>query len=128
MPNKKVAPKRSRPIKPKTVDPVREVIQQVRTAGVALGRLLQSMSAGDHILGDGQESAVSLTVSRSKVSGLILEFATSSPGRRQTIQLLLIGDSAFLQIPGSEKLVQQIKRLAKIDQKMAAPAQSKRIR
>lgn len=86
------------------------------------------MSAADHASGEGQNSAVSLTVSRCKVSGLILEFATSSLGRRQTIQLLLIGDKAFLQIPGSEKLVRQIKRLAKIDQKMAASGRGKSIK
>lgn len=125
MPGKKLEPKRSHPIKLKPSDPVREVIQQVRTAGIALGQLLRSMSAADNASDEGQNSAVSLAVSRCKVSGLILEFSTSSPGRRQTIKLLLIGDAAFLEIPGSEKLVKQIKKLQGFDRMAAGPVRSK---
>lgn len=125
MASKKLETKRSHPKTLKSSDPVREVIQQVRTAGIALGDLLRSMSAGDHASDDGQDSAVCLTVSRTKVSGLMLEFSTSSPGRRQTIKLLLIGDDAFLQIPGSEKLAKHIKQLARIDRTSTAQADRK---
>ncbi len=93
-------------------DPVREVIQKVKTAGVALGEILTSIARGEHDLAGDSESAVCLTVTRRKVSGLMLEFSTSSPGRRQTIQMLLVGDQAFLEIPGSAKLAQKLKQLA----------------
>lgn len=94
-------------------DPVREVIQTVRTAGVALGQVLTSMARGPRMRGGDSDdkSAVCLTVSRRKISGLMLEFSTTSPGRRQTIKLLVTGDQAFLEIPGSAKLAQRLKQL-----------------
>jgi len=58
-----------------------------------------------------------LTVSRRKISGLILEFSTSSPGRRQTIQLLLTGKDSFIEVPGSERLAKQLRQLAECGQK-----------
>jgi len=108
----KKATVRSASNSPKAGDPVREVIKHVRAARVALGQILKSMARGEHAVGSDGESAVCLTVSRKKVSGLMLEFSTSSPGRRQTIKMLLVGDQAFLEIPGSEKLARKFEQMA----------------
>lgn len=96
----------------KAGDPVREVIQHARTAGSALGQIVTSMMLGEYAAGGNSESGVCLTVSRRKVSGLMLEFSTSSPGRRQTIKMMLVGDQAFLEIPGSAKLAQRLEQMA----------------
>ena len=101
-------------------DPVREVIRQVRTTGVALGQLLRTAGRCDKSEREhGYQTALCLTVSRRKISGLMLEFSTSSPGRRQTIKLLLTGKESFIEVPGSERLVMQLRELAKCTQEFS---------
>ena len=102
--------------KSKVADPVREVIRQVKTAGVALTNLIEVMSRNPVDEGE----ALSLTLSRKRGSGLMIEFSTSSPGRGQTIQLLLMDNEAFIEIPGSSKLVRKIKDLARRNKRSAA--------
>jgi len=98
-------------------DPVREVIRQVRTTCVALGQLLRAVGRCDKSEGEhGHQTALCLTVSRCKISGLMLEFSTSRPGRRQTIKLLLTGKESFIEVPGSERLANQLCELAKCKQ------------
>lgn len=100
---------------------MRELIRHVKTSGVSLGQALRAAGrCGEYQDGNGQGAAISLTVSRSKISGLILEFSTSSPGRRQTIQLLLTGKDLFIEVPASERIAKQLRELAKCGQKHSA--------
>lgn len=107
----------AKPVRSRTVgadggDPVRAAIQHARSAGVALSKVLRTLGRSGKRSEAESESVLCLTASRKKLPVLMLEFSTSSPGRRQTIQLLLTGDQAFLQIPGSKRLAKQLQSLA----------------
>ena len=107
----------AKPVRSRTVgadggDPVRAAIQQARTTGVALGKLLSTLGRRGKRSEAESEFALCLTASRKKLPALMFEFSTSSPGRRQTIQLLLTDDEAFIEIPGSARLAKQLHKLA----------------
>lgn len=104
---------RSEALRATGTDPVREAILHAKTTGVSLGQVLSTEARRRKEVDENEQVyVVSMMVARRKVSGVILEFSTTSPGRRQTIELLLIGGKAFLQIPGSKRLTNQLRKLA----------------
>ena len=101
-------------------DPVRQAIRHLRTTGVALEKALRAAACRSDDGETRNEFEISLTASTRKASELILEFSTKSPGRRQSVELMVIGDDPFLEIPGSKRLVKRLKLLAE----QAVPSES----
>lgn len=90
----------------KEADPVRTARRQLKPTVLALQRALTAVS------GAGHDSPIVVTASRRKQVGTAIEFSTHSPGRRQTIELLVVGEQAFLEVPASQQVVNQLHALA----------------
>lgn len=94
------------------VDPVRQVIGQLKKPSLALEKALMAMIRAEQAVGADVLRASDLTVSRWRASDVVWEFSTSSPRRKQTIKVLVIGENAYLQLPISTTVVRQLRMLA----------------